>query len=176
MIIKGTTILGLKHKEKVAMGGDGQVTFENIIMKKKACKIRKLYNNKVIVGFSGGVADALTLFERFENKLQEFHGNIERAVVEVVKDWRTDKVLRRLEAMLGILNKEHSFIISGNGDIIEPDDGIIALGSGAGYALACARALIKYSNLSAKEIVEEALRTAASICIYTNDNIVIEEL
>ena len=171
-----TTILGVMTKDEAAIGGDGQVTFENTIMKQKACKIRKLYNGKVLVGFAGGVADALTLFAKFESKLEEYHGNLERAVVELTKEWRTDRILRRLEAMLAILNREHAYIVSGNGDIIEPDDGIVAIGSGAGYALACARALIKYTNLNAKEIVEESLKTTAGICVYTNDKITVEVL
>lgn len=171
-----TTILGLRYKNKVAMGSDGQVTLENTIVKSGACKIRKLYNNKVLVGFAGGAADALTLFERFEAKLEEYHGNLERAVVELVKEWRTDRVLRRLEAMIGILDEKHSYIVSGNGDIIDVDDGIIALGSGGPYALACAKALIKHSDLNAKEIVEESIRIAASICIYTNTHITVQEL
>jgi len=174
--IRATTILGIRIRDEVAIAGDGQVTFENSIMKQKACKIRKLYNEKVLVGFSGGVADALTLFAKFESKLEEYHGNLERAVVELTKEWRTDKILRRLEAMIAILNREHAYIVSGNGDIIEPDDGIVALGSGSGYALACARTLVKYTNLSAKEIAEESIRTAASICVYTNDNITVEVL
>lgn len=171
-----TTILGVRLRGEASIGGDGQVSFENTIMKQKACKIRKLYNDKVLVGFSGGVADALTLFAKFEAKLEEYHGNLERSVVELTKEWRTDRILRRLEAMLAILDCEHAYIVSGSGDIIEPDDGIIALGSGAGYALACARALVKYTDLSAKQIVEESIRTAASICVYTNDNITIESL
>ncbi len=176
MKIHSTTILGIRYKGKAAMGGDGQVTFENTIMKHKANKVRRLYHDKILAGFAGGVADALTLFERFENKLDEFHGNLERAVIELAKDWRTDKMLRRLEAILGILDKDHSYIVSGSGDIIQPDDGIIALGSGGPYALAAARALVKYSNLSAKEIVEQSIKLTASICLYTNENIVIETL
>lgn len=176
MKIHSTTILGIRYKGKAAMGGDGQVTFENTIMKHKANKVRKLYHDEILAGFAGGVADALTLFERFENKLDEFHGNLERAVIELAKDWRTDKMLRRLEAILGILDKDHSYIVSGSGDIIQPDDGIISLGSGGPYALAAARALVKYSNLSAKEIVEQSIKLTASICLYTNENIVVETL
>jgi len=174
--MRATTILGIRHKGEAAIGGDGQVTFEDTIMKGGACKVRKLYKGKVLVGFSGGVADALTLFERFELKLESFHGNLERAVIELAKDWRTDKMLRRLEALLAILDKEHAYILSGGGDVIEPDDGIIALGSGGAYALACARALVKYSNLKARDIVEESIKMAASICVYTNDKISIEVL
>lgn len=176
MKIKGTTILGIRLKGEAAIGGDGQVTLEHTILKSTASKVRKLYDGKILVGFAGGTADALTLFEKFEGKLKESHGNLERAVMELAKEWRMDKMLRRLEAVLGILNKEHSYIVSGNGDIIEAEDGIIALGSGGPYALASAKALIKYSKLSAKEIVEEAIRTAASICIYTNEHITIETL
>ena len=174
--MKATTILGVRRDGESAIGSDGQVTLENTIMKSKARKIRKLYKGKVLVGFAGGVADALTLFAKFEAKLEEYHGNLERAVVELTKEWRTDKMLRRLEATIGILDREHAYIVSGAGDIIEPDDGIIALGSGGAYALACARALVKYSNLSAKEIVEESIRTAASICVYTNEQITVEVL
>ena len=176
MKIKGTTILGVRLKGEAAIGGDGQVTLEHTILKSTARKVRKLCDGKVLVGFSGGTADALTLFEKFEAKLQESQGNLERAVIELAKEWRTDKILRRLEAILGILDREHSYIVSGNGDIIEAEDGIIALGSGGPYALACAKALIKYSNLSAKEVVEEAIRTSASICVYTNEHITIETL
>ncbi|HID94207.1 MAG TPA: ATP-dependent protease subunit HslV [bacterium (Candidatus Stahlbacteria)] len=173
---RSTTILGIRHKNGAAIGGDGQVTIENTIMKEGANKIRKLYNDKVLVGFAGKTADALTLFGRFEDKLSEFNGNLPRAAVELAKDWRTDRVLRRLEALLIAIDKEHSFIISGSGDIIEPDDGIVAIGSGGPYALAAARALIKYSNLDCKTIVEEAIKIAASICIYTNQQIKVESL
>jgi ATP-dependent HslUV protease subunit HslV len=176
MKCKSTTVLGLRHKGDAAIGGDGQVTLENTIMKSGANKIRRLYDGKVLVGFAGGVADAVTLFERFEKRLESTHGNLPRAVVELAKDWRTDKVLRRLEAVLIALNKEHAFLVSGSGDVIEPDDGIIAVGSGGPYALAVARALIKHSNLGCREIVEESIKIAASICIYTNENIKIETL
>jgi len=145
-------------------------------MKHRAKKIRKMYNDKILVGFAGATADALTLFERFEAKLEEFRGNVPRSVIELAKDWRQDKILRRLEAFLAILDKEHSYIVSGAGDVIEPDDGIVAIGSGAPYALAAARALIKYTSLSPREIVEESINIAAKICIYTNSEISIEEL
>jgi ATP-dependent HslUV protease subunit HslV len=160
----------------VAIGSDGQVTTGEVVMKHTARKIRKMYNNKILTGFAGSTADALTLFERFEAKLEEFRGNLPRSIIELAKDWRQDKVLRRLEAMLAILDKDHAYVVSGSGDIIEPDDGIVAIGSGAPYALATSRALVKYSNLSAKEIVEESIKIAADICIYTNAEIFIEEL
>ncbi|MCK4328734.1 ATP-dependent protease subunit HslV [candidate division WOR-3 bacterium] len=173
-MILSTTIIGVCHKGKVAIGGDGQVTVENTIMKHSANKIRKLYNNKVLAGFAGSAADAITLFERFEKKLDESHGNLQKSVINLAKDWRTDKVLRRLEALLIVLNKESAYLISGSGDVIEPDDGIVAIGSGGAYALASARTLKKHTNLNAREIVEESLRIASSICVYTNDNITIE--
>ena len=172
----GTTIIGLKHKGKVAIGCDGQVTAGDSIMKHTARKIRKMYNNKILAGFAGSTADALTLFERFEAKLDEYGGNLPRSVVELAKDWRQDKVLRRLEAMLAILDQNHAYIVSGSGDIIEPDDGIVAIGSGGSYALAACRAMIIHANISAREIVEESIKIAAAICIYTNREIFIEEL
>lgn len=174
--MQSTTILGIRRNGKVAIGCDGQVTTGETVMKQRAKKIRKMYNDKILVGFAGATADALTLFERFEAKLEEFRGNLPRSVVELAKDWRQDKILRRLEAFLAILDKDHSYIISGVGDVIEPDDGIVAIGSGAPYALAAARALFKYTELSAKEIVEESIKIAAQICIYTNTEISIEEL
>ncbi len=174
--MKATTILGLKHRGKVVIGCDGQVTTGEIVMKHTAKKIRKMYNKKILTGFAGSTADALTLFERFESKLQEFRGNLPRSIVELAKDWRQDKVLRRLEALLAVLDKDHAYIVSGSGDIIEPDDGIVAIGSGGAHALAACRALIKYSDLSAKAIVEESIRIAAGICIYTNSKIYVEEL
>jgi len=158
------------------MGGDGQVTLGQTVMKHNAKKVRKLYNNTILAGFAGASADAFTLMERFEDKLEQYKGNLSRAAVELAKDWRTDKYLRRLEAMLAVVSKEKALIISGNGDVIEPDDNIVAIGSGGSYALAAAKMLIKHTNLSAKEIVEEALNTAADICIYTNKNIIIEEI
>lgn len=173
---RSTTIIAVRHKGKVAVAGDGQVSFGETIMKHGATKVRWLYHNNVIAGFAGAAADAFALRERLESKLEEFRGDLRRSAVELAKDWRTDRMLRRLEAMLVVVNKEHSFVISGTGDVIEPDDGIIAIGSGGSYALAAARALVKHSNLSARDIAEEAMKIAASICIYTNNNIVIEEL
>lgn len=174
MKIRSTTIIGVIKDGKAALGGDGQVTLGNTVMKHNSVKIRKLLNGKVLCGFAGSTADAFTLLERFEEKLEAYSGNVNRAVVELAKDWRTDKYLRRLEAMLAVLSQEKAFIVSGTGDVIEPEDNIVAIGSGGMYALAAAKMLKKYSNLSAKEIVEEALKTAAEICIYTNDRITIE--
>ncbi len=174
--MKGTTILGLNYKGKTVIGGDGQVTLKETVIKEKAKKIRKLYDGKVLAGFAGSVADAFTLFERFEEKLKEFHGNLARAAVELAKDWRTDKYLRRLEALLVILDKKSTLLISGSGEVIEPDNKMIAIGSGGSYALAAATALMEFSDLDAKSVVEESLKIAASICIYTNKEISIEEL
>jgi ATP-dependent HslUV protease subunit HslV len=174
--IRSTTILGLVHKGVAAIGGDGQVTLGNSVMKHNSMKIRKLYNGKVLCGFAGSAADAFTLLNRFEEKLEQFRGNVERSVVELAKDWRTDKFLRRLEAMLAVVSYDKTFVVSGTGDVIEPDDNIIAIGSGGMYALAAAKMLIKYSDLSAEEIVKDALKTAADICIYTNDKINVEVL
>jgi len=165
----GTTILGIRRKGKTVMGGDGQVTFNDTIMKSSAVKIRKIYDGKILIGFAGGVADALTLFERFEEKIKEYRGNTSRAAVELAKDWRTDKYLRRLEAILAIMDKERSFLLSGSGEVIEPDDGILAIGSGGPYALSAAKAFMEANQkMSAREIVEKSLKIAASICIYTN--------
>lgn len=175
-MIISTTIIGISRNGEAAIAGDGQVTVENTIAKQSANKIRKLYDDKILAGFAGGVADAITLFERFEKKLEESHGNLQKSVVNLAKDWRTDKVLRRLEALLVVLDKESVFLISGSGDVIEPDDGLIAIGSGGPYALAVAKALIKHTGLSAREIVEEAIRIASSICVYTNDKIRVETL
>jgi ATP-dependent HslUV protease, peptidase subunit HslV len=171
---KATTILGVVHNGEAAIGGDGQVSLGNTIFKANAFKIRKIANGKVLCGFAGASADAFTLMERFEDKLEQFRGNVQRAAVELAKDWRTDKYLRKLEAMLAIISEDAALIISGNGDVIEPDEKIVAIGSGGMYALAAARMLKKYSSLSAKEIVSEALKTAAEICIYTNDKINVE--
>lgn len=175
-MFKGTTILCVRNKEKVAMAGDGQVTFGQTILKHNAKKVRKMHNDKVLAGFAGATADAFTLFERFETKLESYRGNIKRAAVELAKDWRTDKILRRLEALLVVADKEHSFIISGTGDVIEPEDGIAAIGSGGPYAVAAARALIDHTKLEPKKVVEEAMKITANICIYTNEDINIEEL
>jgi ATP-dependent HslUV protease subunit HslV len=174
--IHSTTIIGLHHNGKAAIGGDGQVTLGNTMMKQKSNKIRRLYNNSVLVGFAGSAADAFSLLERFEEKLEQHQGQLVRAAVELAKLWRTDKYLRQLEALLAVLDKEHSLIISGTGDVIEPDDDIVAVGSGGSYALAAARMLIKHTNLNAKEIVQESLTAAAEICVYTNKNFMIEEL
>jgi ATP-dependent HslUV protease subunit HslV len=174
--IKSTTILGLIHNGQAVIGGDGQVTLGNTVVKANAMKVRKLYNNKVLCGFAGAAADAITLIERFEEKLEQYHGNVSRAAVELGKDWRTDKYLRRLEAMLAVVSKDVALIISGTGDIIEPDDKIVAIGSGSMYALAAAKMLVKHSQLNAKEIVKESLNVAGEICIYTNNNIVIEAI
>jgi ATP-dependent HslUV protease subunit HslV len=175
-MIKSTTVIGLIKDGKAAMGSDGQVTVSNTVMKHNTKKVRKLYNDKVLAGFAGSTADALTLFEKFEAKLEEYKGNLPRAAVELAKDWRTDRYLRRLEALLAVMDSKYSYIISGNGDVIEPDDGIAAIGSGGSFAVAAARMLVKYSKLSAKDIVKESLNVAADICIYTNHNITIEEL
>ena len=175
-MIKGTSIIGVKKGNKVAIGGDGQITHGETIFKSHAHKVRILYDGKVIAGFAGATADALTLFERFEVKLKQFKGNLMRSAVELAKDWRTDKILRRLEAMIIVGDKKNLLIISGNGDVIEPDNNIAAIGSGGPYAKAAALVLIKNKNLSPKEIVEKSLEIAANICIYTNTNRVIEEL
>jgi ATP-dependent HslUV protease subunit HslV len=172
----GTTIIGVRHKGQVAMGGDGQVTLGQAIVKQKSKKIRKIYNSTILAGFAGAAADAFTLFERFEEKLERFSGNLPKVVVELAKDWRTDKYLRRLEAMLAIMDKQSTYLVSGTGDVIEPDDGIIAIGSGGNFALAAARSLVKYSNLGAAEIAHESLQVASEICIYTNSNIIVETL
>ena len=174
--IRSTTILGIVHKGTAALGGDGQVTIGNTVMKHNAVKIRKLAEGKVICGFAGGAADAFALMERFEDKLQQYRGNVSRAAVELAKEWRTDKILRRLEAMLAVVSKDTALIVSGNGDVIEPDEKIVAIGSGGMYALSAAKMLTKYSKLSAKEIAEESLKTAAEICIYTNDKINVETI
>ena len=175
-MIKSTTIIGLKHNGQVAMGADGQVSLEETIVKQHANKLRKLYNDRILAGFAGTSADAFTLFERFEAKIEEFRGNLPRAAVELAKDWRMDKYLRRLEALLAVLDHQHALVISGNGDVIEPDDGIVAIGSGGAYALAAARALTAHSDLDAKTIVRKSIEIASSICVYTNDQIIIEEL
>ncbi len=175
-MFKGTTILCVRRDGKVTIAGDGQVTMGNTVLKHNAKKIRTMYDNKIIAGFSGATADAFTLFERFEAKIESYRGNITRAAVELAKDWRTDKMLRRLEALLLIADKEHTFIISGTGDVIEPEEGIAAIGSGGPYAQAAAKALFENTNLSAREIVEKSMKIASNICIYTNENITVEEL
>ncbi len=174
--LRSTTILSVRHRGAVVVAGDGQVSIGQAVIKQGARKVRRLYHDRVLAGFAGGSADAITLFEKFEGKLEGHGGNLKRAAVELAKDWRTDRVLRRLEALLVVADREASLLISGSGDVIEPDDGIVAIGSGGNYALAAARALASHSALGAREIAEVALRTAADICIYTNDRIVIEEL
>jgi ATP-dependent HslUV protease, peptidase subunit HslV len=174
--VRSTTILCVRHQGRVALAGDGQVSFGEMVMKHTARKVRRMYQDTILAGFAGAAADAFALFTKFEGKLEEFRGNLPRAAVELAKDWRTDRALRRLEALLAVANAEHSLIISGTGDVIEPDDGVIGIGSGGGYAAAAARALVKHSTLSAREIVDEAMRIAAGLCVYTNDRITIEEL
>ena len=174
--IHATKIIGIRHNGKVAIGGDGQVTVGTTIMKQHSNKIRKLYKDSVLVGFAGSAADALSLLERFEEKLEQHQGQLVRAAVELAKLWRTDKYLRQLEAMLAVLDKDHALILSGTGEVIEPDDGIIAVGSGGSFALAAARMLVKHTQLDAKDIVRESLDVAGDICIYTNKNFHIEEL
>lgn len=175
-MIRGTTIVAVRKDGKVAVAGDGQVTTGNTVMKHKARKVRRLYKDAVIAGFAGATADAFTLFELFEAKLEQHNGNLTRSAVELAKDWRTDKMLRRLEALMIVADKSQTFIISGNGDVIEPDDGIAAIGSGGSFALAAARALLRHSKLPASKIADEAMNIAAEICVYTNNNIVMEEL
>ncbi len=173
---RGTTILSVRRGDQVVIGGDGQVTLGNAIMKGNARKVRRLYNGTVLAGFAGGTADAFTLFERFEGKLEEYNGNLTRAAVELAKDWRTDRMLRRLEALLAVVDDKASLIISGNGDVIEPEHGLIAIGSGGDFAKAAARSLVENTDLGAREIVEKSLSIAADICIYTNHDLAIETL
>jgi ATP-dependent HslUV protease subunit HslV len=175
-MFKATTIIGMIRNGKSAIAGDGQVTYGDTVMKHSSKKIRKVYNDTILAGFAGTAADGITLFEKFENKLEQYRGNLSRAAVELAKDWRNDKYLRRLEALLAVLDKKHAFIISGTGDVIEPDDGIVAIGSGGPFALAAARAMVKYTNMEAKDIVKEALDITSDICIFTNKSITIEEL
>jgi len=175
-MIHSTTIICVRHKGKLAIAGDGQVSIGETILKQKANKIRRLYKGEVLAGFAGATSDAFALFSRFEAKLEEYHGNLPRAAIELAKDWRMDKALRRLEALLIVADKENSLLISGTGDVVEPDDGIIAIGSGGSYALAAARALIEHTDLSAKEIALEAMKVSADICVYTNDQFITEEL
>jgi ATP-dependent HslUV protease, peptidase subunit HslV len=174
--IHATTVLCVRRNNEVAMAGDGQVTVGTTVMKHGASKVRRLYHDKIIAGFAGSAADAFALFSRFEGKLEEYRGNMERSVIELAKDWRMDKYLRQLQAMLIVANNEKSYLVSGTGDLIQPDDGLLAIGSGGPYALAAARALVKYTEMSAKEIAQESLRIASEICIYTNDNITVESL
>lgn len=172
-----TTIVAVKKGDQVAMAGDGQVTMgQATVMKHKARKVRRLFHGKVLAGFAGSVADAFTLFEKFENKLEEYQGNLQRAAVELAKDWRMDKALRNLEALLIVADKQSMLLISGSGEVIEPDDGIAAIGSGGNYALAAARALVKNTDLQPAQLVQEAMEVASSICVYTNDQIIVEEL
>jgi ATP-dependent HslUV protease subunit HslV len=175
-LFRATTILGVKKGNKVAMGGDGQVTLGETVMKEKARKVRKLYNDTILGGFAGAAADAFTLFDKFEKSLEQYHGNLSRAAIELAKEWRTDKYLRRLEALLAVADIKNTLIIAGTGEIIEPDDNILAIGSGGPYALAAARALLNHTDIDARSVVKEALGIAGQICIYTNDRIIIEEL
>ena len=174
--LRSTTILVVRHKGRVVVAGDGQVTVGQTVMKSNARKVRRLYHERVLAGFAGAGADALTLFERFEKKLGEVNGNLRRAAVELAKDWRTDRLLRRLEALLVVADRESSLVVSGTGDVIEPEDGLCAIGSGGNFALAAARALVRHSPLGARQIAEEAMRIAADICVYTNDRLTIEEI
>ena len=175
-VIRSTTVLSVRRGGSVVLAGDGQVTLGESVIKHTAKKIRRLHNDKILSGFAGSTADAFTLFSRFEAKLEQYHGNLGRAAVELAKDWRTDKYLRHLEALLLVCDKEQTFLLSGQGDVIEPDDGIVAIGSGGPYALAAARALIKHTEMPAREIVQEAMLIAGQICIFTNDQVVIEEI
>ena len=172
----GTTVLLVRKEDRVALGGDGQVTLGDTVMKANAKKVRRLYNDRILAGFAGATADAFALLTRFESKLEQYHGNLERAAIELSKEWRTDKLLRHLEALLVVADSKSSFLLSGNGDVIAPDDGVLAIGSGGSYALAAARALMKHTELSAKDIVLEALTVSGEICIYSNLNILVEEL
>jgi len=175
-VLHATTILSVRQGGHVTVAGDGQVSLGDMVVKHMARKVRRLYNDRVIVGFAGTAADAFALFAKFEAKLEEFNGNLPRAAVELAKEWRLDRALRQLQALLAVVDRENSLIISGTGDIIEPDDGIIGIGSGGGYAAAAARALVRHSTLTAREITEEAMRIAAALCVYTNDRITVEEL
>jgi ATP-dependent HslUV protease, peptidase subunit HslV len=175
-VIRSTTILCVRRNGSLVMGGDGQVTMGESVIKHKAKKIRRLYGDKVLAGFAGSTADALSLFSRFEQKLEEYHGNLSRAVVELAKDWRTDRALRHLEALLVVADKKATYLVSGNGDVIEPDDGIVAIGSGGPYAISAARALSRHTKMTARQIVEESMQIAGQICIFTNEESTIEEL
>jgi ATP-dependent HslUV protease subunit HslV len=175
-VIHATTILAVRHKDRTVLAGDGQVTLGTTVVKQGAKKIRRLYNDSVLAGFAGSAADSFALFSRFEAKLEQYRGNLERSAVELARDWRTDRLLRRLEAMLIVADRRTTFLLSGTGDLIEPDDGIVAVGSGGPYALAAAQALARHSTLDARQIAEEAMKIAANICIYTNGTLTIEEL
>jgi len=174
--IRATTILAVRHNGRAVMAGDGQVTLNDTVMKHKAVKVRFMFKDRVLVGFAGAAADAFNLFERLEGKLEKFNGNLTRAAVELAKDWRTDKILKRLEALLLAMDEEHTFIISGTGDVIEPDESVAAIGSGGAYALAAAKALMTHSDLDTPDIVRESMKITASICLYTNEHIVIHEI
>lgn len=175
-MVRSTTVICIRHQGKVVMAGDGQVTMGQTVLKATAQKVRRLYKGKVLAGFAGATSDAFALFSRFEGKLEEYHGNLSRAAIELAKDWRMDKSLRQLDALLIVADENNTFLISGTGDVVEPDDGIIAVGSGGPYALAAARALLRHTGLSAREIALEALRIASEICVYTNQNFTVEEL
>lgn len=175
-MLHATTILAVRHQDHTCLAGDGQVTLGNTVVKHGARKIRRLYNDSILAGFAGSAADSFALFSRFESKLEQYRGNLERAAVELARDWRTDRVLRRLEAMMIVADRKSVFLLSGTGDLIEPDDGIVAVGSGGPYAMAAARALSRHSQLTARQIAEEAMAIAAGICIYTNASLTIEEL
>jgi len=175
-VLHATTILAVRHQDHTCLAGDGQVTLGNTVVKHGARKIRRLYNDSILAGFAGSAADSFALFSRFESKLEQYRGNLERAAVELARDWRTDRVLRRLEAMMIVADRKSVFLLSGTGDLIEPDDGIVAVGSGGPYAMAAARALSRHSQLTARQIAEEAMAIAAGICIYTNASLTIEEL
>jgi ATP-dependent HslUV protease subunit HslV len=174
--VRSTTVLLVRRDNQVALAGDGQVTMGDTVMKTGARKVRRLYNDRILAGFAGATADAFALLTRFEGKLEQYHGNLERAAIELSKDWRTDKILRNLEALLVVADDKSSFLLSGNGDVITPDQGVLAIGSGGPYALAAARALLENTQLSAREVALEALRIAGEICIYTNTNVIVEEL
>lgn len=175
-VIHSTTILAVRHQDKTCLAGDGQVTFGNTVLKHGARKVRRLYNESILAGFAGSAADSFALFSRFESKLEQYRGNLERSAVELARDWRTDRLLRRLEAMMIVADRKSTFLLSGTGDLIEPDDGIVAVGSGGPLAMAAARALARHSQLNARQIAQEAMTIAADICIYTNPNLTIEEL
>jgi len=175
-MIHATTILAVRHRDKAVLAGDGQVTLGSTVVKHGARKIRRLYNDSILAGFAGSAADSFALFSRFESKLEQYRGNLDRAAVELAKDWRTDRMLRRLEAMLLIVDRKSTFLLSGNGDLIEPDDGIVGIGSGGGFAQAAAKALVRHSDLDARAIAEHSMKIASEICVYTNGQLTIEEL